>query len=254
MVLKTPEEIAQMRKAGQIVAQVLALLESKTRPGVTTAALDRVAEEECKRCNAIPVFRNYPNSRRGKPPFPGVICASVNDEVVHGIPGSRVLQEGDILKVDFGVMYAGFAGDSAITIPVGGVEARILRLLQATEESLFKGIEQAVAGRRLGCISNAIQRHAEQQGFSVVRAYTGHGIGREMHEDPAVPNYGPCNQGPLLKEGMALAIEPMLNMGTHRVYVKPDGWTVATCDGSYSAHFEHSIAITENGPEILTLR
>lgn len=254
MVLKTPDEIVQMRKAGQIVARVLSLLESNTRPGVTTAALNRVAEEECKKCNAIPVFKNYPNSRRGKPSFPGVICASVNDEVVHGIPSGRMLQEGDILKVDFGVIYAGFAGDSAITIPVGEVKPGILRLLQVTEESLLKGIEQATAGKRLGCISNAIQRHAEQNGFSVVRAYTGHGIGREMHEEPYVPNYGPCNQGPILKEGVALAIEPMLNTGTHRVFVKRDGWTVATCDGGYSAHFEHSIAITENGPEILTLR
>lgn len=251
--LKTRDDIARMRAAGQMVAQVLSLLESQVKPGITTAALNALAEEECHKRGAIPVFKNYPNSRGG-PPFPGAICASVNEEVVHGIPGKRVLKEGDILSIDFGVLLDGFAGDSAITVPVGEVDPEVARLLQVTEESLMKGIQQALPGHRLGRVSQAVQQWAEKNGFSVVREYVGHGIGRAMHEDPPVPNYGRPDRGPVLKEGMTLAIEPMLNMGTYKVFTKIDDWTVVTQDGKHSAHFEHTVAVTSHGPEILTLR
>jgi methionyl aminopeptidase len=253
IILKTRDEIARMRAAGEMVAQVLSLLESKVKPGVTTGSLNALAEEECRKRNAIPVFKNYPNPRGGRP-FPGAICASVNEEVVHGIPGKRVLKEGDIISIDFGVLLEGFAGDSAITVAVGDVDPQVARLLQVTEESLMKGIQQALPGNRLGKVSSAIQDWAEKNGFSVVREYVGHGIGRNMHEDPPVPNYGRADRGPVLKEGITLAIEPMLNMGTHKVFTKIDDWTVVTQDGKYSAHFEHTVAVTSHGPEILTLR
>lgn len=253
IILKTRDEIARMRAAGEMVAQVLSLLESKVKPGVTTGSLNALAEEECRKRNAIPVFKNYPNPRGGRP-FPGAICASVNEEVVHGIPGKRVLKEGDIISIDFGVLLEGFAGDSAITVAVGDVDPQVARLLQVTEESLMKGIQQALPGNRLGKVSRAIQDWAEKNGFSVVREYVGHGIGRNMHEDPPVPNYGRADRGPVLKEGITLAIEPMLNMGTHKVFTKIDDWTVVTQDGKYSAHFEHTVAVTSHGPEILTLR
>jgi methionyl aminopeptidase len=253
IILKSANEIAKMRVAGQIVAKILRILEKMIRPGITTAELNAVAEEECLKHSAIPVFKNYPNPKGGRP-FPGVICASVNEEVVHGIPNSRSLEEGDIVSIDFGVLVDGYAGDSAITVPVGEVSPEVLKLLKVTEESLYKGIQQAKSGNRLGAISNAIQTHAEKHGFQVVREFVGHGIGRHMHEDPAVPNYGRPDRGPKLKTGMTLAIEPMVNMGTYQVYTKPDQWTVVTLDGSYSAHFEHSIAISDKGPEILTLR
>jgi len=251
--IKTREEIEKMRKSGQVVAQVLTLLEAAVRPGITTAALNALAVEESKRRNAIPVFQNYPHPRGGRP-FSGAICASVNEEVVHGIPGNRVLQDGDIISIDFGVLVDGYAGDSAITIAVGEVDPSTRKLLEVTEQALLKGIEQAQVGNRLGCVSNAIQAFAESNGFSVVRDYVGHGIGADMHEDPQIPNYGRKNNGPVLKEGMTLAIEPMLNQGEHRVYTKSDEWTVVTRDGLPSAHFEHSIAIWDQGPEILTLR
>lgn len=253
IILKTRDDIARMRAAGQMVAQVLSLLESQVKPGVTTGSLNALAEEECSKRGAIPVFKNYPNPRRGRP-FPGAICASVNEEVVHGIPGKRILKEGDIISIDFGVLLEGFAGDSAITVPVGDVDTQVARLLQVTEESLMKGIQQALPGHRLGKVSSAIQDWAEKNGFSVVREYVGHGIGRDMHEDPPVPNYGRADRGPVLKEGITLAIEPMLNMGTHKVFTKIDDWTVVTQDGKYSAHFEHTVAVTNHGPEILTLR
>lgn len=253
IILKTRDDIVRMRAAGQMVAQVLALLESKIKPGITTGELNALAEAECLKRGAIPVFKNYPNPRGGRP-FPGAICASVNEEVVHGIPGKRILKEGDIISIDFGVLLDGFAGDSAITVPVGEVDPQVARLLQVTEECLLKGIQQALPGNRLGKVSNTIQEWAEKHGFSVVREYVGHGIGRKMHEEPPVPNYGRSDRGPVLKEGITLAIEPMLNMGTHKVITKIDDWTVVTQDGSYSAHFEHTVAVTSHGPEILTLR
>ncbi|MEN6351110.1 MAG: type I methionyl aminopeptidase [Syntrophomonas sp.] len=251
--IKTPEEIAKMRQAGQMVARVLSILEATVKPGVTTARLNAIAEDECKSHGAIPAFKNYPNYKGGRA-FPGVICASVNDEVVHGIPGDRALKEGDIISIDFGVLLNGFAGDSAITVPVGEVDSKVMKLIEVTEESLMKGIQEARAGNRLGMVSHAVQNHAEKNGLSVVRQFVGHGIGRNMHEDPPVPNYGKPDRGPVLKQGMTLAIEPMLNMGTYKVDTKSDEWTVVTCDGGFSAHFEHSIVIGDRGPEILTLR
>lgn len=253
ILIKTPEQIAKMRVAGQVVAQVLKILESKVAPGITTAYLNQIAEEECRKRGAIPVFKNYPNFRGGRP-FPGAICASVNNEVVHGIPGSRVLKEGDIISIDFGVIVDGFAGDSALTVAVGEVDPEVRKLIQVTEESLMRGIKQAKAGNRLGMVSNAIQTYAEKNGFSVVREFVGHGIGAEMHEEPPVPNYGRQDRGPTLKAGMALAIEPMVNMGSKDVYTDGDEWTVVTRDGAYSAHFEHTIVIGDKEPEILTLR
>lgn len=253
IILKTSDEIAKMRAAGAVVAEILTILEEKIKPGTTTANLNAIAEYEAKKRNAIPVFKNYPNPRGGRP-FPGAICASINEEVVHGIPSHRELKEGDILSIDFGVIVNGFAGDSAITVPVGEVDDKAAKLIKVTEEALMLGIKQAVIGNRLGAVSNAIQTYAEKNGFSVVRDFVGHGIGRNMHEDPPVPNYGRIDSGPILKEGMTLAIEPMLNVGTYKVFTKKDEWTVVTQDGSYSAHFEHTIAITDQGPEILTLR
>ncbi|HEX3010932.1 MAG TPA: type I methionyl aminopeptidase [Syntrophomonadaceae bacterium] len=251
--IKTAEDIEKMRVSGQIVAQVLSGLQKMIAPGVTTGDLNAYAEEECRIRGAIPVFKNYPNFITGRP-FPGSICASINEEVVHGIPGPRKLKEGDLISIDFGVLVDGFAGDSAITVAVGEVDPMVAKLIQVTEEALLKGIKQALPGRRLGVVSNAIQNHAEKAGFSVVRDFVGHGIGREMHEDPSVPNYGRPDRGPVLKTGMALAIEPMVNLGTYHVYTRMDEWTVATRDGKPSAHFEHTIVIHDNGPEILTLR
>lgn len=250
--IKTPGEIDKMRKSGRVVAQVLQILKQEIKPGITTGKLNSIAEEETKKRNAIAVFKNYPHSK-GILPFPGAICASVNEEVVHGIPGKRVLQEGDIISIDFGVIFDGFAGDAAITVAVGEIDPEVARLLLVTEEALMKGIDQARVGNRLGDVSHAIQAHVEDAGFSVVRDYVGHGIGRNMHEDPPVPNYGKPDRGIALKAGMALAIEPMVNLGTYSVYTKGDEWTVVTRDGKHSAHFEHSIAIKDQGPEILTL-
>jgi methionyl aminopeptidase len=250
--LKSPGEIDKMRVAGRVVAQVLNILRKQVRPGISTDKLNAIAEEETIKRNALAVFKNYPHPRGGKP-FPGAICASVNEEVVHGIPGSRVLQEGDIISIDFGVIVDGFAGDAAITVAVGELEPQVKKLITVTEEALMKGIEQARLGNRLGSISHTIQTYAEGAGFSIVRDFVGHGIGRKMHEDPPVPNYGKPDQGPALKVGMALAIEPMVNIGTYRVYTKGDEWTVITKDGKHSAHFEHSIVIGDQGPEILTL-
>jgi methionyl aminopeptidase len=251
--IKTRAEIEKMRRSGQIVAQTLSLIEAAIKPGITTASLDALAMEECRKHNAIPVFKNYPHPRRGKP-FPSAICVSVNEEVVHGIPGKRILREGDIVSVDFGVIADGYAGDSAITVPVGEVDPLLLKLITVTEQSLLKGIEQAKPGNRLGYVSNAIQSHAENHGFSVVRDYIGHGIGTAMHEDPPVPNFGKKNSGPVLKAGMTMAIEPMINLGSYQVYTGKDEWTVITRDGLPSAHFEHSIVVLDHGPEILTKR
>lgn len=250
--IKNPVEIKKMRKSGRVVAEVLEILKGETKPGITTGRLNSIAEEETKKRNATAVFKNYPHPG-GMRPFPGAICTSVNEEVVHGIPGKRVLQEGDIISIDFGVIVDGFAGDAAITVAVGEVDPQVKKLIVTTEEALMKGIEQARAGNRLGMVSHTIQAYVEQAGYSVVRDYVGHGIGRRMHEPPPIPNYGKADRGPALQIGMALAIEPMVNLGTYSVYTKGDEWTVVTRDGKHSAHFEHSIVVGDQGPEILTL-
>lgn len=245
IILKSEREIALMRESGRIVAQALQAVREATKPGVTTAELDEVARKLIIDCGGIPTFKGYHG-------YPANICTSVNSEVVHGIPGPRCLQEGDIISVDCGVLLNGYHGDAAVTIPVGKVSEAASKLMEVTRESLYKGIEHAVVGNRLGAISKAIQQHAEAAGYGVVRDYVGHGIGRNMHEDPPVPNVGEPDKGPLLKAGMVLAIEPMINMGTYEVKVLSDEWTVVTKDGKYSAHFEHTVAITEQGPQILT--
>ena len=245
IILKSPEEIKLMREAGRATAELCALLKEKIKPGITTLALDDIAVSFIKKRKAIAAFLGY----RG---YPKSICVSINEEVVHGIPGSRVLQEGDIVSIDAGVVFDGFIGDMAFSAGVGTITAEAQKLLNVTEQSLYQGIAQARPGNHLGDISHAVQEHAESNGFSIVEQYVGHGIGRQMHEDPQVPNYGPAGCGPLLKEGMTLAIEPMVNAGTYEVEVLDDEWTVVTKDRKLSAHFEHTIAITANGPEILT--
>jgi methionyl aminopeptidase len=244
--LKSPWEIEKMRRSNAIVAEVLARLREAIKPGITTLELDRLAEHLCRRKGAKPAFKGY----RG---YPFSLCVSVNEEVVHGFPSKkRVLKEGDIVSLDFGVLYDGYYGDAAITVPVGEISERAKRLLRVTEEALYKGIEQAVIGKRLGDISSAIQRYVEAHGYSVVRQFVGHGIGRALHEDPQVPNFGKPGRGVKLKEGMVLAIEPMVNEGTYEVEILADGWTAVTKDRKLSAHFEHTVAITKNGPEILS--
>ncbi|MDK2785171.1 MAG: methionyl aminopeptidase [Bacillota bacterium] len=245
IILKSPQEIDIMRAAGRLTALTIAELKRAIRPGVTTAELDALAEDFITRHGGIPAFKGYQG-------FPGSICASINEEVVHGIPGLRQVKSGDIISIDIGAIVDGYVGDAAFTAPVGEVSEEALELLRVTEEALYRGIAEARPGRRLSDISHAIQAHAEKAGFSVVRDYVGHGIGTKMHEDPPVPNYGPPGRGPRLQVGMVLAIEPMVNRGTYEVRVLPNGWTVVTADGSLSAHFEHTVAITEAGPEILT--
>ncbi|WP_054697847.1 type I methionyl aminopeptidase [Syntrophomonas palmitatica] len=254
IILKTPDEIKIMRAAGLAVAQILKRLEDETKVGITTGELNAIAEAETQARGAVPLFKNYPNSKPGARPFPGAICASINEEVVHGIPGDRKLKEGDIISIDFGLLLDGFCGDAAVTIPVGKVSAKALKLVKTTEQALMKGIAQAKIGNRLGAVGNAVQSYAEKHSYSVVREFVGHGIGRDMHEAPPVPNYGRADRGPALKAGMTIAIEPMVNEGGHGVYTKADDWTVVTKDGSLSAHFEHTVAITERGPIILTSR
>lgn len=234
-----------MRDAGRIVAQTHEELAKAVKPGVGTKELDQIAEDYIISKGAEPSFKGY----RG---FPAAICTSVNHVVVHGIPGLETVKNGDIISIDIGVVINGYHGDAARTIPVGEISATTEKLLQVTEESLYKGIEQAVIGNRLSDISHAVQTHAEGNGFSVVRNYCGHGIGRSMHEEPQILNYGDPGHGPRLKAGYCLAIEPMVNVGTHGVSVLKDGWTVITNDKQLSAHFEHSVAITEDGPLILT--
>lgn len=246
IILKSHREIALMREAGRIVAGALAKLQEHIAPGITTGELDRIAEEYICRHGAVPAFKGY----RG---FPASICTSVNEEVVHGIPGLKKLVAGDIISIDIGAVKNGYVGDSAATFPVGDIDSGKQQLLAATQAALEEGIKKAVAGNRLSDISHAIQAFVEARGFSVVRDYVGHGVGRAMHEDPQVPNFGPPGYGPRLRAGMVLAIEPMVNAGTHEVYTLPNRWTVVTRDGQPSAHFEHTVAITENGPEILTL-
>lgn len=245
IVLKSASELNKMRTAGQIVASVLALLRGRIKPGVTTAELNRLAEQECERFKVKPAFKGYGG-------FPFAICASPNDRIVHGFPDEKPLLEGDILSIDFGVIHQGFYGDAAITVPVGEVDDETERLLTVTQEALSQGIAQAVPGGHLSDISNAVQTWVEQRGFSVVREFVGHGIGRQLHEAPQIPNFGPAGQGPKLKTGMVLAIEPMINVGTPGVKILDDGWTAVTQDGQRSAHFEHTVAIADHGPEILT--
>ena len=246
--IRTKEEIAKMRKAGRVVAEMHEATRAAIRPGVTTAQLDKVAREVLERRGARSNFLGY-----GHPPFPAVICASPNDMIVHGIPGDYVLEDGDIISVDCGAIIEGYHGDAAYTAPVGEVSASARRLLEVTEASLWKAIEQMHEGKRLSDIGHAVQTVAEGAGYSVVREYVGHAIGTAMHEEPQVPNHGPPGRGPKLRAGHVFAVEPMVNMGGQETRLLEDGWGVVTADGSLSAHFEHSIAITPDGPEVLTL-
>ena len=246
IIIKTEKEIDLMRQAGKIVAETLLLVEKKVKPGVTTAELDRIAEEFITKHGAKPSFK-------GLYGFPASLCISVNDQVVHGIPGDYVLKEGDIISVDCGAEINGFHGDAARTFAVGEISEDARKLIEVTEESFFKGLEVAIAGNKLTDISHNIQKHIEANGFSVVRDFVGHGIGKAVHEDPEVPNFGRPGRGPKLVAGMALAIEPMVNMGTYRVKTAGDDWTVVTADKSLSAHYENTVVILPDGPEILTL-
>ncbi len=243
--LKSPREIEILRESNRIVAQILASLRDSIRPGITTRELDRLAEKLTRDKEATPAFKGYNG-------YPATLCVSVNEEIVHGIPGPKRLREGDLVSLDMGVRYRGYYGDAAITVPVGKVNQRARKLLQVTKEALKRAIEVAVPGNRLSDISYAIQSYAEGEGFSVVREFVGHGIGKQLHEDPQIPNYGPPHRGPFLKVGMVLALEPMVNVGTWRAELLSDGWTAVTADGSLSAHFEHTIAITDDGPLILS--
>jgi len=249
IVLKSPQEIAVMRQAGRINAQALQAVRQMVRPGVTTADLDAAAEEVIRQHGAVPTFKGYP----GPYPFPGTICASINEELVHGIPGKRKLQEGDVISIDCGSTFEGFVGDAAITVGVGEISPDAHRLIEVTEQALDEGIRQMRAGNRVGNVSAAIQRYVESYGFQVTREYTGHGVGRQMHEGPQVPNYGIAGRGMVLRPGMTIALEPMVLIGNHQTRVLPDQWTVASADGSLTAHVEHSVAVTEGEPFILTM-
>jgi len=246
IIIKADREIAIMRQAGRIVATILGVLSEQVRPGMKTKELDVIAARELERLGAKPSFKGY----RG---FPANLCVSVNDEIVHGIPGERVLAEGDIVSLDFGAIFKGFQGDAAVTVGVGEVSSQAEQLMETTEGALKASIAIAYPGAKLGDVSAAIQNYAESRGYSVVREYTGHGIGREMHEEPQIPNFGPPGVGPVLKEGMTLALEPMVNVGGWRTRLGNDHWAVFTADGSLSAHFEHTIAITDDEPEVLTI-
>ncbi len=248
--IKSERELALMRQAGKVVAEAKVHVMEAVKPGVTTGELDRIAEDVIRKMGAVPSFKGY--AAGGPIPFTGTICASINEEIVHGIPGKRKLKEGDIFSVDVGAIVKGFHGDSAFTVGVGDVSDEAQRLIDTTRESLRQGIAHATAGARIGDIGHAVQKYAESQGYSVVRKYVGHGIGRALHEDPQVPNYGTPGRGVLIKKGMALAIEPMLNIGTHETVQLEDGWTVVTADNELSAHFEDTIAITPDGAEVFT--
>ena len=247
--LKSPDEIEKMSRASRVVAEVLDALRHQVRPGMTTVELDRFAEKFIVDRGGIPAFKGYQVRDQV---YHHTLCVSVNEAVVHGIPSGRALKEGDIVGLDVGVVVDGYYGDAAITVPVGAITEEARRLLQVTEESLHKGIAQAVVGNRISDISHAVQAHAEAASFSVVMDFVGHGIGRKLHEEPQVPNYGEPGKGPRLKPGMTLAIEPMVNMGRPETEHLSDGWTAVTQDGSLSAHFEHTIVVTEDGPKILT--
>ncbi|MDA2342398.1 type I methionyl aminopeptidase [Bacillus cereus] len=245
IICKTPREIEIMREAGSIVALTHQELKQHITPGITTKELDQIAEKTIQKYGATPSFKGYNG-------FPGSICASVNEELVHGIPGKRKLKEGDIISIDIGAKYNGYHGDSAWTYPVGNISESVQKLLDVTEKSLYLGLEQVKPGERLSNISHAVQTHAEENGFSIVREYVGHGIGQDLHEDPQIPHYGPPNRGPRLKPGMVICVEPMVNQGRRYVKTLSDDWTVVTVDGKWCAHFEHTIALTEAGYEILT--
>jgi len=246
VIRKSRAELEKMHRANVLVSKVLQELKQAIRPGVSTAALDALAEEVIRSDGATPAFKGY----RG---FPASLCVSINDEVVHGIPSSkRILREGDIVSLDVGTIVEGFCGDVAITVPVGEVSEGVRKLLAVTEEALKRGVEQVRAGNRVSDIGHAVQKYVESQGFSIVRDFVGHGIGAQMHEEPQVPNYGKPGRGHRLLPGIVLAIEPMVNAGKHFVKVLSDNWTVVTMDGSFSAHFEHSVAVTDNGPWILS--
>ena len=245
IIRKAQREIEQMAEAGAVVARTLDLLREHMRPGITTGELDRLADEFIRSQGGVPTFEGY----RG---YPASICASPNDMIVHGIPGQYELAEGDILSVDVGVTLGGYVADSAWTFPVGEISEDTERLLQACEAALYAGIDQARPGNHVGDISAAVQRTTEAAGFGVVRSLVGHGVGRNMHEEPQIPNYGEAGRGPLLQEGMTLAIEPMINVGSPEIVLADDKWSILTADGSLSAHFEHTVAVTEEGPRVLT--
>jgi methionyl aminopeptidase len=245
IVCKSPAELERMRGANVLVADVLVALRGRVRPGVTTGELDAFAESRIREAGGRPAFKGYHG-------FPATLCTSVNDEVIHGIPGPRALEPGDVVSIDLGVVFDGFYGDAAITVPVGAIADDAADLLKVTEEALYLGIEQARVGNRVSDIGHAVQRHVEAHGFSVVREFVGHGVGTALHEEPQVPNFGPAGRGPRLAEGMTLAIEPMVAMGRAAVKVLGDGWTAVTKDGSLAAHFEHTVGITGAGPVILT--
>lgn len=247
IIIKSDDEIALMRESGRILAEVLELLASEVCPGLIIKDLDTIVKEEYRRRNVVPTFLGY----RG---YPAHVCVSVNDQIVHGIPSDRKLREGDIVSIDLGVTHHGFVADSALTVGVGQIDQEKQRLIETTHRALWAGIQAARPGARLGNISHAVQTCAEAEGYSLVREYVGHGIGRDMHEEPPVPNFGPPDRGPVLQKGMVLALEPMVNMGDWRTKEHDDHWTVSTLDGSLSAHFEHTVAITEHGPEVLTIR
>lgn len=250
--IKSDEEVKIMREAGRIVGQVLQLLKEETKPGITTLDLDKIVRKEYAKRGAIATFIGYPP---GSPnPFKHTICTSINEELVHGVPSNeKVIKAGDIVSLDLGATFKGFVGDSAVTIGVGEITPEAQKLLDVTRESLWQGIRAARAGERLGVVSNAIGEYIESQGYGVVREYVGHGVGRKMHEEPQVPNYGPPDRGPVLRKGMVLALEPMVTIGDYRTKKHADGWTVSTLDGSLCAHFEHTIAITDGEAEVLTL-
>jgi methionyl aminopeptidase len=251
IIYKSDDEIKLMKKAGELVCNVLLKLESLIKPGISTEFLDKVAEKMIVDNNAKPAFKGY-LGRISKIPFPGTICASINEEVVHGIPGKRILKDGDLISIDVGVQLNGFFGDAARSFPVGNVDKKVQRILEVTKSALNAAIDKCIEGNRLGDISNAIEQIAIRNGYSVVKDFVGHGIGRNMHEDPQVLNYGPAHQGILLKKGIVLAIEPMLNEGASEVEVLSDGWTVVTKDRKVSCHFEDTVAISSNGSIILT--
>jgi methionyl aminopeptidase len=251
ILIKSKKEIDYIRESCKIVAETLQLLKSNVRAGITTLELDNIAEDYIRSNNAIPAFKGY--SQGGAPGFPGSICASVDDEVVHGIPGKRELLSGQIISIDIGVLKNNYYGDAAITVAVGEITEQKKKLMDVTEKSLYLGIQQAVSGNRVHDISFAVQSYVEANGFSIVRDLCGHGVGRFLHEDPSVPNFGKKRTGPKLKNGMTLAIEPMVNAGRYDVITANDGWTIKTSDGSASAHFEHTILVNNNSPEILTI-
>jgi methionyl aminopeptidase len=251
ILIKSKKEIDLIRESCKIVAETLQLLKSNVRVGISTLELDKIAEDYIRSNNALPAFKGY--SQGGAPGFPGSICSSVDDEVVHGIPSDRTLKNGEIISIDIGVLKNNYYGDAALSVPVGEISAEKMKLLEVTEKSLHLGIEQAIAGNKVHDISNAVQSFVEANGFSIVRDLCGHGVGRYLHEAPSIPNFGKKGSGPKLKNGMTLAIEPMVNAGKYDVMTARDGWTVLTADGSASAHFEHTILVNNKTPEILTV-